>query len=67
VFLPASEEALAPLRFAETELEGTVVNFSDSGSKPYYFAVVDVMRKQSVVVPVKKLQAVVSPDREDNK
>ncbi len=57
-FLPAPDEVLLPLTVSDTELEGTVVNFSDSGSKRCYFAVVDVVKKQAVVVPVDKLQIV---------
>jgi len=54
VFLPSLETVLAPLP-GETVLEGTIVDFSDSGSKPRVFAVVEVVRTQTVVVPVEKL------------
>lgn len=37
------------------ELEGIVTGFSDSGLQPRVFAVVDVIARQSVVVPVEKL------------
>jgi hypothetical protein len=40
---------------AEDELEGTIVDFSDSGQRARVFAVIDVIRKQIVVVPVEKL------------
>lgn len=40
----------------EKELEGTIVDFSDSGQKERFFAIVDVVRKQSVVVAVEKLE-----------
>lgn len=42
----------------EPELEGTITNFSDSGSQTRVFAVVDVVRKESLVVPVDKLKPV---------
>ncbi len=54
VFLPTPEEVCA-LSASDMELEGTIVSFSDSGQKADYFAVVDVVRKQSVVVAVDKL------------
>jgi hypothetical protein len=57
VFLPAPEEVCSLPR-GETELEGTIVSFSDSGQRHNYFAVVDVIRKQSVVVAVDKLGVV---------
>ncbi|HWC95650.1 MAG TPA: hypothetical protein VG456_02840 [Candidatus Sulfopaludibacter sp.] len=40
------------------ELDGTVIEFSDSGSKPRAFAVVEVVRRQMMVVPVDKLQSI---------
>lgn len=46
-----------------TELEGVVVDFSDSGAESRVFAVVDVIRRQKVVVPVAKLQVVASPSK----
>lgn len=58
VFLPSQETVLAPLP-RETELEGTVVDFSDSGADLRVFAVVDVVRKQAVVVPVEKLEVII--------
>jgi hypothetical protein len=57
VFLPSSEEvfsALAP----DALLEGVVVSFSDAGSELRVFAVVDVVRRQSLVVPVNKMTVV---------
>jgi hypothetical protein len=57
VYLPAPEDVCA-LSGATAELEGTIVSFSDSGSKLSYFAVIDVVRKQSVVVAVDKLEVV---------
>lgn len=56
-FLPGAEE-LAALAKPDEEVEGTVINFSDSGSKLGYFAVIDVIRRRAVVVPVEKLEVV---------
>jgi hypothetical protein len=55
VFLPGGGVMPAP---GETELEGTVLDFSDSGEKARYFAVVEVVTTQSLIVPVQKLEAV---------
>jgi len=57
VFLPAPEEVLAAPA-ADIDLEGTIVGFSDSGPTPDFFAVIDVVRKQAVVVAVGKLDLV---------
>ena len=54
VFLPGPEEMFGVLS-ADALLEGTVVSFSDSGSEERVFAVVDVIRRQTVVVPVDRL------------
>ena len=64
VFLPSPETVLAP-RPGETEVEGTVVDFSDSGSRPRAFVVVDVVRKQAVVVPAEKLRVIPSSGEHD--
>jgi len=56
-FLPGAEELVA-LATPGEKVEGTVINFSDSGSQLSYFAVVDVIRRRSVVVPVEKLEVV---------
>jgi fructoselysine-6-P-deglycase FrlB-like protein len=58
VFLPSAEELLALSPTAE--LEGVVIDFSDSGSTSGVFAVVDVIRRQNVVVPVTRLEVVAS-------
>lgn len=55
VFLPGAEE-LTVVPSAQTVLEGTVVGFSDAGSAPSFFALVDVAVRKTVVVPVEKLQ-----------
>lgn len=54
IFLPDSDNVfvVAP---GEVEVQGTVVRFSDSGPTPRMFAVVEVVRRQTVVVPVEKL------------
>lgn len=65
VFLPSPAGVLSPLP-EETELEGTVLDFSDSGEKARYFAVVEVVRTQSLIVPVQKLEAVESSLPKEN-
>jgi hypothetical protein len=60
VFLPNPEGGFSAAP-GEEEVEGTVVNFSDSGSKVHVFAVVDVIRRHTVVVPVEKLRKVETP------
>jgi len=55
VFLPSTEE-LPQLRSADAETEGTIVDFSDSGSKHRAFAVVELDNGQAMVVPVHKLK-----------
>jgi hypothetical protein len=55
VFLPNAEE----LRWVFNEeevLEGTVIDFSDSGNNPDAFAVVEVIQKQTVVIAIEKLE-----------
>jgi hypothetical protein len=64
VFLPSAEELQAALH-REAEVEGMIVDFSDSGSKPRAFAVVEVYRKQTVIVPVFKLQIITRGESED--
>jgi hypothetical protein len=56
VFWPNHEAVFAPLA-PETEVEGVIVSFSDSGSKAHAFAVVEVVRKQTLIVPVEKLKS----------
>ncbi|MGP8143985.1 MAG: hypothetical protein ACLQBU_19140 [Terriglobales bacterium] len=64
MFLPNVEELLAAFREQE-ELEGVVIDFSDSGSKTNAFAVIEVIQKGTVVVPVDKLKHESSaPERE---
>lgn len=55
VFIPSAEDVKAFFGEAE-ELEGTVIDFSDSGSRPNAFAIVEVVQKQKFVIPVEKLR-----------
>lgn len=55
MFLPNTEELLTAFREQE-ELEGVVIDFSDSGSQANAFAVIEVIQKGTVVVPVDKLK-----------
>jgi len=41
---------------SDDQLEGIVISFSDSGSQPRVFAVVEVVRRQTVIVPVERLK-----------
>jgi hypothetical protein len=61
-FLPGAEETLATLTL-DSEVEGKVIGFSDSGGQPRVFAVVEVVRRLSVIVPVVDL-VIAPPDRE---
>ena len=54
IFMPPMDELPASLTTAG-HLEGTVVNFSDSGPLARVFAVIDVTVHQSVIVPIEKL------------
>jgi len=40
----------------ESEIEGTILGFSDSGPLPRYFAVIATAQKGTVVVPVEELR-----------
>ena len=59
VFLPSSEGAPAA-PFVDEFVEGTIVNFSDSGQRARVFALVAVTRTQTMVVPVDKLETIPS-------
>ncbi len=60
-FIPNTEEIRTG--FSETsELEGTVVDFSDSGTASQAFAVVEVIRTQTVIIAVGKLRSLESPE-----
>jgi hypothetical protein len=56
-FLPSAEE-LTVFATPDEKVEGTVIDFSDSGSEPDFFAVIDVVRRRTVVVPVEKVEVV---------
>ena len=64
VFLPNAEELLSPLS-PDGKVEGTIIDFSDSGSKPRAFAVVEVVSRQTMVVPVERLKLVLPPASEE--
>jgi hypothetical protein len=57
VFLPEPQEVLAALT-AELEANGTVMEFSDSGSSPRAYALVRITAHQSVLLPVAALRIV---------
>lgn len=57
VYLPAVSELLAALT-EETELVGTLVELSDSGTESGVFAVVDLGSSQRVIVPAQKLRSI---------
>jgi hypothetical protein len=52
IFLPVPEH----LSLTAQEMEGVIVQFSDSGQRPRMFASVEVVIHQTVVVEVDKLQ-----------
>jgi len=60
MFLPSPEELLP----ASGELEGVVIGFSDSGNQSRVFAVVEVVQKQEVVVPIDRLR-LIGPSNEE--
>jgi hypothetical protein len=53
VFLPGPEELRVTA--GADGVEGTVIGFSDSGTQPGVFALVEVIQRLEVVVPVVKL------------
>ena len=57
VFLPAAEE-LTTLMTLTGEVEGAVTGFSDSGAQSRVYAVLEVVQRCEVVVPVDKLRRV---------
>jgi hypothetical protein len=57
VFLPSPGGGFPAIE-EEEELEGTITCFSDSGSAPRFFALVEVVRTQSLIVPVDKLTVI---------
>ena len=57
VFLPSQEELPSELS-QNAELEGEIVEFSDSGLEPRVFAVVQISERRTLVLPVSKLVVV---------
>ena len=55
VYLPDAREVTATLSLT-SEVEGTIISFSDSGKAKRAFAVVDVVQRRTVVVPVDRLR-----------
>ena len=54
MFFPEAEELQGAFKDA-AEMEGTIVDFSDSGNMARAYAVIEVILRQNVVVPVHKL------------
>jgi hypothetical protein len=54
VFL-ASQEHVLSARSGASEMQGVIVDFSDSGTKPRAFAVVELIGGETIVIPVEKL------------
>lgn len=54
-FLPECDNARSSF-IDEGEVVGTVLDFSDSGGTPRAFALVEIVRQQTLVVPVEKLR-----------
>lgn len=65
VFLPNAEELRAVFR-EEEAIEGIVIDFSDSGSRANAFAIIEVIQKETVVVPVERLQPKSGSDDVEN-
>ena len=57
VFLPSPADLAVAFSGAE-ELEGTVIDFSDSGKTHHAFALIEVTRQQTVIIPTEKLEPV---------
>lgn len=56
-YLPEAQDLLADLT-DQTEVEGTITDFSDAGRETQAFALVTLYDSQTVVVPVEKLRVV---------
>jgi hypothetical protein len=61
VFLWPAEEPLSTLPPYE-EIHGRVMEFSDSGSEERLFAVIEVVKKHTVIVPVSELEVIEAGD-----
>jgi hypothetical protein len=55
VFLPEPEQVLSGLTIG-ARVEGTILEFSDSGNSPLTYAVVEIVQAQKVLVPVDVLR-----------
>lgn len=64
VFL-ASQEDLVGEHAGAVEMEGVIVDFSDSGNRLRAFAVVELATGQTIVVPVEKLRTAGPVSSED--
>jgi hypothetical protein len=60
VFLPNQPDVL---RFdpGDEEIEGQVIDFSDLGANRQFFAVIEIVQKQTVVVAIDKLKLAREP------
>ena len=65
VFLPSQEELMSAYS-GEMELEGAIIEFSDSGTKLRAFAVVELGSRKTIVVPVEKLKLVTPASSEND-
>jgi hypothetical protein len=57
VFLWPEEKPLSALS-PDAEMQGRLVGFSDSGSEPRVFAVVEVMKIENVIVRVSGVEVI---------
>jgi hypothetical protein len=64
IFLPGREHLFVPPP-DEAEIEGTIVDFSDSGLEERAFAVVEVISRQVVVLAPEKLK-LITPAASEN-
>ena len=55
VFFPNATELRAAFQDSD-EIEGTVIDFSDSGSRLDAFALIEVVQKRTVIVPTDRLE-----------
>jgi len=54
VFLPNTSDLRADFSDGD-EIEGTLIDFSDSGERPHAFALIEITQKRTVIIPVEKL------------
>ncbi len=53
------------MRASSVEMEGVIVDFSDSGTRPRAFAVVELATGETIVVPVEKIKMARPASSED--